>query len=312
MVGTACHGQRQNSNPAIDSEPLTVERIDLFITDFSTTDTTAAAKYQPGLDIYLAMLGIDKADTLEAFEWLHESDMYRTFGRDVKVGFGPLDEVEKELGTAAFGLSECLPGVDIEKVYGVISPYNQSIVIADSIVFIALNHYMGPTYEAYDGMPAYVRMNKTPERIPVDVAEALIRVNYPYEPSPDATLLERMLYEGAVYAALTGLFDSRDEYSILGVTEEDYKNLRAKNDDNWARLSEAGALYSTQPDVIARLMSPIPDAPLLMPDTPGKAGVFMGMSIIKDYIDRHPDTEISSLLQPDFYTDAQRRLIESR
>lgn len=293
------------------SSPIAIERLDLFVTDFTPSDSANSQHLNPGLSIYLSIMGCNNTDTIGELNRLHNSSPTQTFGLDVKQTFGPTDAIEKELGVVSAGLQRLLPVVSLKKIYGVISPYNQSVIVSDSIVLIALNHYMGPDYAAYNGMPEYIRAYKIPERIPIDVAEALIRVNFPYIPSDDPTLLERMLYEGAVYASLKDIFPDKSDSTILGVSPASLKDFKNNKEENWSRLSAAGALYSTQPETIGRLLSPVPEPLLLMPGTPGKAASLFGDIIVSDYRRNHPETQVSTLLSPDFYHRAQRRLIEA-
>lgn len=310
---TGCSGNRENKKLIADnSEPLPIERLDLFITDYPESFSSLDSLPEPGLALYLAMLGIEEGDTCEILTSLHQSALTTTFGRDVRARFGSTDELEKTLGKMRDKIAKELPEIKFTKIYGIISPYNQSVIVSDSIVFIALNHYMGSDYEGYRGMSVQVRKNKTPERIVSDISEALIRINYPYHPSPDPTLLERMLYEGAVYATLKRILPDRNEEFILGLNDNDYSQLISTKDENWKLLSSTGLLYSTQPDVISDTMTSAPDLSKPSNNIPRKTVQFFGLEIIKDYIDSNPGITSTVLLSPSFYSQSQQRLIESK
>ena len=56
----------------------------------------------------------------------------------------------------------------------------QSIIFVDSVMLIALNHYLGAEYEGYSHFPLYSRLVKEPAIMPFDISEALIATAYPF------------------------------------------------------------------------------------------------------------------------------------
>ena len=106
-----------------------------------------------------------------------------------------LDGVEREYGdtrreSMAIGevfarMRSVLPQVRVPEVFAIISPFSQSVLVADTLLYIGLNHYLGADYVHYEYFPDYVRALKVRDRILVDVAEALVRSAYPYRPSDD-------------------------------------------------------------------------------------------------------------------------------
>ena len=49
------------------------------------------------------------------------------------------------------------------EIYSIVSPYKQSIYIADSTLLLALNHYLGAEHKVYDGFEEYIK--KTRDKI---------------------------------------------------------------------------------------------------------------------------------------------------
>lgn len=300
-LATGCTGNTTQKN--VDVEPIPIQRLDLAITDFTPADTAAADALQPGLDIYLSMMGADRNDLAGTLIALHESPVTTTFGADVKERFEVDGTLSQAISYAARTLPDSLPRVRLSGIYTIVSPYNQAIVVSDSIVLVALNHYMGADYEAYSGLPAYIREQKTPQRLPLDLAEALIRINYPYIPSDNATALERMLYEGSVGRAVRSTTLSSTPAAINGTTEDVYKALATEAPDLWLALSAEGVLYSTSDDEINRLFTTGPN---------GNIGRYFGLAIVDSYASLHPEATLEYLLSPEFYTPAQSRLIEAK
>lgn len=311
LITIACLGVsscRRPSDPAVQAPPIPIERIDLAVTDFRVNNEAATLdSMKAGLDIYLSMLGFSTDSIEEALTEIHNSPLTSTFGVEVRDGFPSTAAIESELGRLASILKDSLPQAGFSRVFGVISPYNQSVVIADSIVIIALNHYMGENYAAYASFPPAIIRLKTPGRIPIDVAEALIRVNYPFTTAESPTLLQRMIYEGAIAYTLSALFPDASAADILGITPEAYSETISATPEIWRELSSSGALYSSDPSAYDHMFSRLSSS-----DMPPYVSPTTGLQILKSYIANQPDTQLKDLLTPKFYQPAQTRLIEAK
>lgn len=212
--------------------------------------------------------------------------------------FSDTKDIAWRLGGIETGFSELLPEAGSHRYFTIISPFNQSVIVSDSTVFIGLNHYLGEQYEPYGFFPAYQRRRKTEERIPLDVAEAIVRTTFPYAPSAQAgnTLLSRMLYEGAVAVAVAGIADS-DPDTAIGYTTDEKKWLDENTDAAWRLMVEQKMLYSTDPSLSRNILDLGPASTRLSPDAPGAAGRHIGAAIVKAYADSHPGARLAELIE---------------
>jgi len=213
-------------------------------------------------------------------------------------------EVEGSLGRMSGKFSEQLPDVELPRIYAVVSPFNQSVFTADSVMFLGLNHYMGTDYEPYAYFPDYIRRRKVAARILPDVAEALVRRDYPYAPGEEyPTVLSRLLYEGAVTEAvmrLTGL----DERQTLAYDEDEWAWLEENEAEMWHALAGRKLLFSTDGLAASMLTGLSPVTTILHHESPGYAGRFVGHRIVGSYL-KYNDVPLSFLLSRDFYDSPQ-------
>lgn len=227
-------------------------------------------------------LDLAPADSLTELRQLWYGDIRNSsperdeaFGNLVRSQLQPLDSVEEVLGQAFDNI-----GV---KLVGVINPYRQPIVVSDSIIFIGLNHYLGPDNAAYAGFPEYMRRLKTLRRLPVDVVEEYL-FNRFTTTADSPTLLTSMLFAGAIHnEAMKMLPANTDEALVLGMTDDEYKWCRDNEQRIWQQLIETKRLYSSDPDVIKRLMSPSPAATLINLNAPGNTVQYIGLQIARAY-----------------------------
>ena len=214
----------------------------------------------------------------------------------VDSAFADISAEEAALGTVFGQLERMLPGFTRPEVYAVISPFNQSIITADSMLFIGLNHYLGTGYEPYGYFPDFVRRRKVRSRIPADVAEAVIRARRPFAPQTAyPTLLDRMIYEGAVTQAVMKATDA-SEADVLGYDREESNWLRDHETAMWNTLLDRNLVYTTDPAVIRSAIATAPATAIISADAPGAAGRYIGSHIVAAWLSSHPDATIDSVL----------------
>lgn len=256
-----------------DSHPgseVEIVRLDHAIESGSVADADTAA-----VDAWLyAAIGTQlpgKRDSL--CRVLSNSAAYKVFAPDVDSllpGFGK-----------AMTLSDKPDGFPA-RIYGVISPYRQSVVTVDTLLFVALNHYLGADYAGYSSFPYYQRRLKDVSRMPLDITEAWLRSRYPFPDSiATPTLLQRMVYDGAVAAAVADCLDLDDGHAIMGWTADEWNDAVAHEAVAWDRIVGGEMLYSDNPALISRLIDPAPASPDISPDAPGRIGRFIGLRMVR-------------------------------
>lgn len=244
------------------------------------------------LDHAIEAATVADADTAAFDAWLHvtsgapvtgnrdslcrdlaASAAYRVFAPDVDNLLPDLDN--------AIPVPDGLDGFPA-RIYGVISPYRQSVVTVDTLLFVALNHYLGADYAGYSAFPDYQRRLKTVSQMPVDITEAWLRSRYPFPDSIAApTLLQRMTYEGAIAAAIADCLDMNDDSAVMGWTAEEWTDAVTHEAVIWDRIVGGEMLYSDDPALLSRLIDPAPASPDISPDAPGRIGRFTGLRMVR-------------------------------
>lgn len=211
-----------------------------------------------------------------------------------------VEKLERSLGDMKIRMAHIFPDIEFPDVYTIVSPFNQSVFTVDSILYLGLNHYLGSGYAPYGYFPDYVRSRKIPSRVLPDMAETLLRRDYPYSPQDDyPTVLSRLLYEGALVEA---------EMQIAGISEQEalgYDNaqmawLNKNEKDLWTTVVGRKYLFSTDPQVALSLVNLAPFTGLFGQEVPGAVGRFIGHRIVNSYLDSHA-VPLSDLLSPSFY-----------
>lgn len=227
----------------------------------------------------------------------------QAFGPMVRERIESLDSVEAVLGHA-------LKDYGSTRLVGVISPYSQAVVTHPSgYVFIALNHYLGAGSPAYAGFPDYLRKRKEIKQLPSDVVEAVIAAEHAPELAGDATLLNHLLYRGALLNAVAKAMPAdTPEATILGMTPEEYAWCVENEGRIWQTLIERQMLYSADAGMIDRLMKPAPRSTQINANAPGQTALFTALKIAQAY---EKATGSAATPEPAFYNDNQT-LVKSK
>lgn len=267
--------------------------------------------FAPALPLLASMFGADSAGS--AMDVYAGSAAVGVFAPDVAAAMPDLSWLEEMLGSARGVLAREVPAVNFPAhIYGMVTPYNQSIVVADSVMFIGLNHYLGAGYAGYAGFDDYRRRQKVPGRMPVDVLEAVVALSCPYVQTGVGgdTVLSRMLYDGAVVASVHDALPDVELADVLGWSADEMAWAEKNECKVWETIVGRELLYSTDPMDAERLVSPSPATSIVHADAPGRIGRYIGYKIVKKYLDGHPDATVPYMLSPGFY-GSRTALIES-
>lgn len=293
------------------STALPIERLDRLVYHYTEIDSATRNNLKdsmsPGLDIYLRVAGLnsDSVDVESALTMLSASRPVTVFTPDVENRLNSIEDIEMSLGTAIRRIQSALPGIDAPHIYGIVSPYRQSVITADSVVLVALNLYLGQDYPGYAGFEEYFRLTREPARIPYDVMEAIVASHYPINNDRAKTILSKMLYHGALVYAIMSSIPDADLSLALGVSGEDLDWLADNEALIWDKIIRQGLLYSSSEIDASKLLMPSPATPAIHPEAPGRVGRYIGYAIVKSYIDKHKSVTLEQLLTPGFYGETK-------
>lgn len=309
---TAASCSSHHDGTAAEDAPFV--RLDKTVAGFSrlspAEQVAVVDSFTVPLNDYIYLMGVSTGNIPASIDSLSHTAAYAMFEPEVDKAFPSTQAIEKSLGVINANLSRKFPALPHYSYYGIISPYRQQIMMVDSVVYVALNHYLGADHPAYSSMPEYSRVTKQPSYIPLDVAEAILSVEYPYVESPTPSAIQYYLYEGALLKGISELTGITDEAVLMGWTPEQLEQVKQQEPGIWRKMASDNLIYTTDMSTARRLCEPSPASRLIAPDLPGRIGRFIGYQIVNSYIANNPDTPIPGLLSPDFY-NAPSTLIQS-
>lgn len=207
---------------------------------------------------------------------------------------------EKGLGSLYARMAEQFPEVARPEIYAIISPFNQAVFTADSMLYLGLNHYLGADYPAYGYFPDFIRVRKEPARIPMDVAETLLRGAFPAP--ADGSAVDAMVYEGLIAQAVADLTSTKPE-QVLGYTSGELKWFKDNEHAMWDALLTRRLLFSADPAVARGLTALSGVTSVLSPEAPGAAGRYIGLRIVNSYLRTDREASAATLLHSGKWRD---------
>ena len=194
------------------------------------------------------------------------------------------------------------------RIVGYVSRFNQGLFTVDQFVGVGLDQYLGSDCHYYDlmGIPRYLARNKIPEKIPVDVAYAWATRIYPYNDSVD-NVLTRIIHQGMLHYFVDAMFPQMEDSLKMGFTSGQLAWCRNNEEQMWTHLVEEKLLFSTDPLVIRKLVDDAPYTYYFTGESPGRAAVWLGKQIVKEFAGRHPDLTLSQLMSRRDYQELLRQ-----
>lgn len=207
--------------------------------------------------------------------------------KTVNVQFSDIEPLQKELSIAFSNYERLFPGRSIPEIVTCISGFNQSIVVADSLLVISLDKYLGRDNEfyklLYPPIPEYEKYIMHPAKIPSDVVISFITTEYAYNESKD-NLLSRMIYDGrAMYVAHELMNDTNDSL-FWGFSPVQLAFCKSNEKQMWTFLIENKFLFNSDKLLIIKYIEPAPFTKDFSSESPGRAAVWLGYRIVESYM----------------------------
>lgn len=186
--------------------------------------------------------------------------------------------------------------------------YQNKVIVADSLLVLGLDTYLGESHEFYQGIKRYVAKNLKPSQIAPDVAKAYARqlIARPKQ----RNLLAQMIYFGKELYLKDIWLPEISDADKIGYTEAEMTWAKENEEDIWRYFIENELLFSTDPKLPARFINEAPFSKFYLEidnDSPGMIGRFIGWQIVRNYMKRNEITVPQLMIKnPDeIYTNSK-------
>lgn len=232
-----------------------------------------------------------------------------------QVIYQDISGIEEELEQAMQFYRYYFPNAEIPSFTTFISEYSiAAFIYPEQALAIGLDFFLGADYPYWKYNPQnpnfsdYMVRTYNRDHLVSKTLQPLIEDHI--GPNPGERLLDLMVHNGKKLYLRELLLPHAPDSVIMEMTPGQVQWLKENEFNIWSHFVENELLYSSEFRKIRKLVEYSPTGPTDMPaEAPGRTGNWMGLQIVKRYMQRHPEISIEALIN---MRDAQLLLDESK
>jgi gliding motility-associated lipoprotein GldB len=209
-----------------------------------------------------------------------------------------LDKLTAEFTDAFKRFHYYFPNRCIPRIYTFISGFNQSTVLADSLLGIGLDRYLGSDCSYYPrlGIPKYSINDMKPSKITSDCMRAWAIGEFPFNDSID-NLVNNMIYEGKLMYFTKRMLPDQPDSLIFGFSPSQMKWCEKNEKQIWTYIIENRMLFISDSFTINKYINDAPFSSGFSQESPGRAVVWLGYRIVESYIKNNQNSSFPQLMK---------------
>jgi hypothetical protein len=289
-------------------EPVHINRFDKDLFQWIESDTPELLKKvvsdYPGMLRYtgLSIFGMNDTSHTVFFDriinYYSEPTLNKLYRDALKV-YDQIETVEVSLGSGLHFLKTCFPSMQIPAVYMHVSGLQNNTLVADGLLSISIDKYLGVDYPLYrDHFPEYRRRKMTPENMVPDYLKAWLISEYPFKGNV-RVLLDRMIYEGKIKYIIHNALPQVLPEVLLGFTSGEYQWCKRYEKMIWNAIIERKQLFEPDAATTERYFAERP-SDFLSDDAPGDLGSWVGLQIVTKYMERTKESIETLMMNNDY------------
>ena len=257
---------------------------------------TTSEKELPKLKEEYAFMFANVPDSTSLRKIKSEEELF--LFNESKIVFGNFEDQQEELIDLFKHIKYYNPKFQEPKVITHISnvDFEYPIIYADSLLFIALDMYLGKESEVYSSFPMYIAQNYKKERVVVDVANDIIQRSFPKLRS--RRFIDKIINQGKELYFLERFLPTVSDSIKIGYSSAKMNWAEANEIDIWKYFIENELLYSSDSELDDRFISLAPFSKFYQAsdgDSPGRIGVWIGWQIVRSYM-KNNDVTLQQLI----------------
>ncbi len=212
------------------------------------------------------------------------------------------NELEQEFIEAFKHYRYYFPNKVVPDIYTCVNGLNQSIVLADSLIGVSLDKYLGADFDYYPrlGIPAYKIRNMHQQKIVSDAMYFWATTEYPINLKA-SKVIESMIYQGSMYYFVEAMQPELNDTLKIGFTEKQLEFCQNSEANMWNYMAENNLLFSTNRMDIKRYVDDGPYVSVFSTESPGRVGAWLGWQIVRSYMKNNPEVTLKQLMENQDY-----------
>jgi gliding motility-associated lipoprotein GldB len=286
-----------NTTDKVEAEIATINA-DINITRFDREFASAKVADLPNLKkTYPYLFPAQYTDSIWEAK-LKDSIQIELFG-EVGKAFPDFTDEKQDLESLFQHIKYYFPQFKVPHVITLTSEvdYNSRVILADTLLLIGLDNYLGPEHRFYIDIQNYIAAGLDKKFMVSDVADNFARKVVPR--LNDRTFLSDLIYYGKILYLKDKLMPSASDAIKMGYSEDELDWALSNEEPIWRNFIEEEHLFSTDRELQLRFIEPAPFSKFgldLDNESPGRLGQYMGWQIVRAFMNKNEVT-IQQLLK---------------
>jgi hypothetical protein len=218
----------------------------------------------------------------------------------VKEKYGNFEVYEKELTLAYQYFKYYFPKQNIPKIITFISNFSFYMnPVGEDYIGISLDMHMGEDFKPYlfTNIENYWKKILTPKTIVLHHLLAHGNDLF-YKSNLQKNFLDEMVYQGKLLYFIDKTIPQLEDHIKIGMTPKEYEWCLKEEANIWSFFVKEKLIYETDARKYDRFFKEGPKtiASGVPEDAPPMLGKFLGWQLIRKYMDKHPETNLSDLM----------------
>ncbi|MDO7848339.1 gliding motility lipoprotein GldB [Hymenobacter sp. M29] len=229
-------------------------------------------------------------------------------GRETAAAFPDSAALRRDLGEVFRRVHYYFPDFRVPPANTYVSGFlAKDIYVNDSLLVLSLDWFVGPKASKRPDLPQYMLRRYTPAGLMPLLAHNVSSKYNRHELTAN-TMLDAMVHEGKALYFASQMLPCVPDSLLMGYTTREMVGLEANEPRVWGHFLEKNLLYSTTPFLLQKYVGERPNVPEIDKTCPGRVGQWVGLQIVRKYVELHPDVTLGRLMAE---KNAQRILNES-
>ncbi len=234
-----------------------------------------------------------------------------TLVQEAVAKFGDMQPEKEQLETAFKFIKHYYPDYNVPQVKTFVTglgTLGNDLFVSDTLLVFGLDYFIGK--EATYRPQAYEYILKRYEREKMVPAAMLLLSNrFNKTNITDRSLLSEMISMGKAYYFVKEVMPCTPDSLIIGYSGQQLADVHRNEGRIWAHFIEKSLLYEKNPFQIQKYIGERPSTPEIDKNAPGRIGTWLGLQIVRTYMERNPNVTLQQLMAD---TDYRKIFAESK
>lgn len=234
--------------------------------------------------------------------WLIQrmSESQQNLYQDRKKVLPDYSNLNKDLSQAFAHYYHYYPQNDSIQLFTYISnlDFDYPVILADGLIFLAVDLYLGGEHPAYEQMADYLSQNRDSKYITTDVFESMA-FQLARKDMNDNALINEMIWWGKVIYFIEAMQPTAADGITMRYSDNHIDFCEQNETEIWSYFVNNQLLFNTDDEVKRKFIYPAPYSKFGMPfdnETPGMIARWLGWQIIRSYMLANPNVSLPELM----------------